>query len=328
MDAKELMESIDIVEYLSQYVQLEQRGEEWWGLSPFKDEKTPSFSVRPETGRFFDFSSGIGGNALTFTKYYFGCTGREAYERLADYAGLTPDQIEKRRKLSATSVCRQFSELCDAKKAASPTILSPDIMLRYDENPGKLKIWTDEGISPEILRKFEVKYDPFSDAIVYPIRDFDGSIVNIGARTLKPDWKEKGLRKYSYYYKWGGSMNVIYGAHENLDAIRSKKEIILFEGCKSVLKAASFGVENCGALLTSHLNPGQMRLLIRLGCNVTFALDKEVNIRKDHNIAKLLRYANVFYFYDRDGLLDEKDSPADRGVEVFQKLYEGRLRYR
>ena len=330
MEPKELLQIIDIVEYLSQFLELEQRGDEWWGISPFTvpPEKTPSFSVRPETGRFFDFSSGIGGNALTFTKYYFHCDGREAYEKLAHFAGLTEDEIVRRRKLSTTSVCRQFSGCGCEKKEANPTILSPDIMLRYEKDAEKTGIWTDEGISPAMIEKFDVRYDRFANAIVYPIRDLDGNIVNIGSRTLKPDWKEKGLRKYTYYYKWGGAMGVIYGAYENQDAIRRENEIILFEGCKSVLKASSFGVENCGALLTSHLNPEQMRLLIRLGCNVTFALDKEVDIRKDHNIQKLRRYANVFYLYDRDGLLDEKDSPVDRGEEIFRKLYEGRIRYR
>ena len=72
----------------------------------------------------------------------------------------------------------------------------------------------------------------------------------------------------------------------------------------------------------------QMKILIRLGCDVVFAFDKDVDIRKDHNIAKLRNYVNVFYLRDRDKLLSEKDSPVDRGEAVFRKLYEGRLRYR
>ena len=60
--------------------------------------------------------------------------------------------------------------------------------------------------------------DIFSDRIVYPIRNPDGTIVNIGGRTLDPDWKEKKLRKYCYFHSWG-TMQTIYGYAENLKDI-------------------------------------------------------------------------------------------------------------
>ena len=96
----------------------------------------------------------------------------------------------------------------------------------------------------------------------------------------------------------------------------------------SVLKAASGGIENTGAILTSHLNPEQMKILAKLGFNVVFALDKDVNIREDHNIAILKNYVNVTYIYDAADWLDEKDAPVDKGEEIFRELYERRFRYR
>ena len=140
-------------------------------------------------------------------------------------------------------------------------------------------------------------------------------------------WKEKELRKYTYFSGWG-EMNVIYGLVENLDEILKRREIIIFEGCKSVLIADTWGIRNCGALLTSHLNPQQLKLLVKLGVRVVFALDKEVRIRDDHNIDKLRRYVNVEYLWDKKDLLDDKDSPVDKGQEVFQELYGQRLKYR
>ena len=113
-----------------------------------------------------------------------------------------------------------------------------------------------------------------------------------------------------------------------MEYILDKKEVIIFEGCKSVLLADSWGIHNTGALLTSHLNPNQMKILARLGIRVVFALDKEVRVRDDHNIGKLKRYTAVEYLWDREDLLDEKDAPVDKGLEVFEKLYEQRLRYR
>ena len=163
--------------------------------------------------------------------------------------------------------------------------------------------------------------------MVYPIRDLEGNIVNIGGRTLDPDWKEKKLRKYTYLSGWG-EMSVIYGLYENMKSILEKKEVIIFEGCKSVLVADSWGVHNTAALLTSHLSPQQMKILARLGVRVVFALDKEIDIKKDHNVNKLKQYVNVEYVCDRDDLLNDKDAPVDRGVDVFNSVYWNRRKFR
>ena len=82
MELSELIQSIDIVAYISQFVELEQKGDEWWGLSCFKEEKTPSFSVRKEPPCFYDYSSGIGGNVFTFVRFYHRCSAAEAVDIL------------------------------------------------------------------------------------------------------------------------------------------------------------------------------------------------------------------------------------------------------
>lgn len=329
MDLSELLETIDIVEYISQFVELEEKGGEYWGISPFTSppERTPSFSVRRESGRFYDFSSGLGGNAYTFARYYFKCSKREALEKIKEFAGYDGKIMAPVEKMSATKVCQKYSKPKTHQKESTAKPLPEDIMDRYENRPEKLQIWRDEGISDEVMSRFQVKYDSFSDRIVYPIRRSDGKIINIGGRTLDPAWKEKKLRKYNYYYKWG-RMEVIYGLFENMDSILEKHEIIIFEGCKSVLKAATWGITNCVAALTSHINPDQMKILVKLGCDVVFAFDKEVDPREDHNVQKLKSYVNVFYLHDKDDLLDEKDSPIDQGQEVFLKLYNDRRRYR
>lgn len=324
-ELRDLIESIDIVAYISQFVDLEQRGEEYWGLSPFKDEKTPSFSVRPSPPCFYDYSSGIGGNVFTFTRYYFHCSTTEAVNKLKEYAGEDGEIAYRREKLDATRVCMQFLPKKTQRKASSGIILPDDVMEKYETRPEKLEIWRREGISDASMEKFQVRYDSFSDRIVYPIRNPDGKIVNVGGRTLDPAWKDKKLRKYTYFYNWG-TMDTIYGIAENMEAIKKQDEVILFEGCKSVLIADSWGIHNTGALLTSHLNPNQLKILVRLACRVVFALDRDVDIRKDHNIQKLRQYCRVEYLYDRDGLLEQKDSPVDRGEEVFRQLYECRNR--
>lgn len=327
MELSDLIESIDILEYISQFVELEQRGDEWWGLSCFRDEKTPSFSVRTEPPVFFDYSSGIGGNVFTFVRYYNNCGAKEAVEILKRYAGVDGETVTSRDKMATTIACKKYRRVKQTQKQSKGTVLPDCYMERYEDNPEKLQAWMDEGISRESLERFSVKYDSFSDRLVYPIRNLIGRIVNIGGRTLDPEWKMKGLRKYTYFFGWG-AMDTIYGLYDNMDEIMKRKEVILFEGCKSVLLADTWGVKNTGAILTSHLNPQQMKILARLGCRVVFALDKEVRVREDHNIQRLKNYVDVEYLWDSDDLLDEKDAPVDKGAEVFKKLYERRLRYR
>lgn len=327
MELNDLIENINIVEYLSQFIDLEERNGEFWGLSPFTQEKTPSFSIRENPPVFYDYSSGIGGNVFTFVRHYNNCSAKEAIEILKKFIGFDGEMQAPRQKMSATMTCKKFATPQRRQKQSAITVLSEDYMERYEKRPDKLAVWKQEGISEASLERFQVCYDGFSDRLVYPIRNIDGEIVNIGGRTLDPDWKEKKLRKYTYFHPWG-TMETIYGLFENLEYILEKKEVILFEGCKSVLIADTWGIKNCAAILTSHLNPAQMKILAKLGCRVVFALDKDVRIRDDHNIKILKNYIDVDYLWDRADLLDDKDAPVDKGVEVFKQLYAERLRYR
>ena len=327
MELSDLLESVDILEYISQFVELEQKGDEWWGLSCFREEKTPSFSVRTDPPVFYDYSSGIGGNVFTFVRFYNKCSAEEAIEILKSYAGLSGVDIRPKEKMAATITCKKYRKPKRTEKQSKGTILPDNYMERYENRKDKLQAWLDDGISAESLERFAVKYDAFSDRLVYPIRNLAGKIVNIGGRTLDPEWKAKNLRKYTYFFGWG-TMDTIYGLYDNLAEILKKREIILFEGCKSVLLADTWGIRNCASLLTSHLNPHQMKILARLGCRVVFALDKEIRIREDHNIQKLKNYVEVEYLWDRNDLLDEKDAPVDKGRDVFLRLYEERMRFR
>lgn len=327
MELSDLIDSVNIVEYISQFVEMEEKGGEWWGLSPFKDEVTPSFSVRENPPCFYDFSSGKNGSLLNFIKYYNKCSFGEAVEILKKYVGCD-GEIKPTKKMAAVEVAKRYRGRKKQTKVSQTKVLPDDYMLRYEKNPEKLAVWEAEGISKASLERFQVAYDSFSDRLVYPIRNINGEIVNVGARTLDPQWKQKKLRKYSYMFSWDGGMNTVFGLSENMKYILQKKEVILFEGAKSVMIADSWGVRNTGALLTSHCSAFQLKILAKLGVRVVFALDKEIVIREDPNITKLKRYTSVEYIWDRENLLDEKDSPVDKGVETFMKLYEGRLHYR
>lgn len=326
MELSELIESIDILQYISQYTDFTEKNGEYWALSPLKQENTPSFSVRRETNTFYDFSSGIGGNVLTFVRYHDKCGYHTAIEKLKEYVGIKGD-ISVSKKISAVEIAKRFAPPKRKLPKNKSVILPDDYMDRYNFDTKKLSIWTNEGISLESLDRFQVRYDEFSDRIVYPIRDIRGKIINIGGRTLDEHWKENGLRKYTYFKSWG-ELNTIYGISENMRCIEEKREIILFEGCKSVLLADTWGIHNTCAILTSHLNPNQMKILAQLACRVVFAFDKDVNIKLDHNIKRLKQFVKVEYIWDRNNLLSDKDSPVDKGIDVWEKLYNEKMTWR
>ena len=108
MEIEELIQSIDIVEYISQYVELTQKGDEWWGLSCFKSENTPSFSVRKDPPFFYDYSSGIGGNLYRFIMEIKHCTPAEAVEEMVRFSGVDAESVKPREKMAATIDCKRY----------------------------------------------------------------------------------------------------------------------------------------------------------------------------------------------------------------------------
>lgn len=334
MEVSEILEQADIAEYISQYTDgYEEKSGELWCISPLNpSEKTPSFSIRPGTNCFFDFSTGQGGNLLEFVKLHDHCSLMEAIARVKEFFHIDDGGEgagEAHIRLTASSVAKKFRAREPARSKVTAGILPPDYMERFPFDKRKLKAWADEGISYEVMARYGVRYDPVDNRIVYPIKNTAGEIFCVSGRTCDPLWKEKKLRKYTYTSSIG-ALPCIYALSDHLTYIKEQKEIILFEGCKSVLKMATWGFENTGALLTSHLSESQMSILIKLasfsGVRVVFALDSDVDITADRYICQLKHYATVEWVHNTDDLLQVKDSPVDRGLDIWQTLYAGRIR--
>lgn len=326
MEISEIVEKANIVEYISQYCSLEEQNGEWWGLSPLKDENTPSFSVNEEKQIFYDFSSGVGGNIITFIQKYHKCNFKQALNILKKYVGINNDcEINfNNNRLSTIKIAKKFKKHTNSKKNAKYSILPENYMEKYEFDKDKLRIWTDEGITEEELIKYNVMYDSLSNRIVFPLRSMSGEIINIIGRTLDEDYKNKKMPKY-IYFKPLGILDTLYGFFENQINIVEKNEIIIFEGSKSVMKADTFDVKNSVAILTSHLNQYQMLLLVKLGVRVVFALDEDINILEDENINRLKKYVKIEIIRNMDGILGRKMSPVDAGKENWDYLYQHRV---
>lgn len=330
MEASEIVAAVDMTEYISQYVDLKSKGRELWGLSPFNAERTPSFSLDPQKKYFYDFSAGFGGNLVDFVMAHDHCTVAQAINKLKQYAHISEDADGKPvQRLSMVSVAKRYRSDQRAPPQCTAKILPDNYMDRYEFRKDKLKSWADEGIPYDLMWKYQIRYDAFDDRIVYPIRNLDGKIFCVSGRTCDPDYKAKGLRKYTYTTSIG-SLPALYGFWENREAILEKKEAIVFEGCKSVLKSAAYGFPNGVALLTSHLSPFQLETMIRLasfhGIRFVFALDADVDITRDKNISRLKSYARVEWIKNVGNMLGEKDAPVDSGKDTFEKLYNMRVK--
>ena len=330
LEISDILEAVDILDYISQYCEFEEKGGEFWCLSPFKDEKTPSFSVDPSQQIFYDFSSGKGGNIISFIQEYHHVSLSKAIQMAEEYSGLaSSDGADKTTissaKMEAARIARRFKSSLKKEKSGTGQILPPDCMAKYEFRKDKLQLWADEGITFDIMQRFQVRYDALSDRIVHPIRDYGGNIINICGRTCDPDFKQKKIRKYTYFNSFG-TLNTLFGFSDNRESIIQKKEIILFEGAKSVMKACGWGFDNSAALLTSHLSRQQFMFLVNLcswhGVSVVFALDSDVDVLKDQHVKLLRSYAPVYAVRNCDDILEPKDAPVDKGEEAWNMLYE------
>lgn len=325
--------AINVVDYAAQYLDLNEYRGEYWAICPFHENDTdPSLSFNREKNVFNCFGCKTSGSTIQFVMYYHNLSFPKAIEHLINYANLT---IVKRERSEILEYLRKIQYKKKNKKQIEREYLPDNIMNRYVKKP--VVEWLNEGIKQEILDKYNVRYDVCGNRIVFPIIDINGKIIAVKGRTLFSNYEELGLTKYIYYQEIGTN-DFLYGLYQNLQYIKEKNEVIIFEGAKSVYKAEGYGYKNVISLETSNINEDQMRLLLQLKCDVVFALDQGVKITtqkvkniKDKkytyvNIGLLPKLTNVYVIEDRFSLLQPKDSPVDQGKEVWEKLYEARYK--
>lgn len=199
--------------------------------------------------------------------------------------------------------------------------------------------WLEDHISAAAMDKYNIKYSITQNKIIIPHFDASGALVGIRGRALN-EWEIENLGKYmpvqieNKWYSHPLSLN-LYGLNFNKDNILKYGICYVFESEKSVLQAESFSFPNCAvASCGSNLNKYQVDLLVRY-CHpreIVVCYDKEELPGEHKYFDKLYHicekykyYANMSFIYDRNGLLDLKDSPSDRGQITFEKLLEERI---
>ncbi len=201
--------------------------------------------------------------------------------------------------------------------------------------------WLDDGISAEVMKRFNILYSPLENSVIIPHYNSDNELVGIRSRLLDKELAEKygkymptSIEGKLYRHPLGFNL---YGLNTNKNNISRIGMAIIAEGEKSVLQAETFlGRENnvvCAAC-GSNINKWQIMKLIK-DCTVqeiVIAFDKE-NDEDGKYYSKLFAlckkyspYCNFSFIYDTGGLLGEKESPFDKGAEVFYELIDKRIR--
>lgn len=199
--------------------------------------------------------------------------------------------------------------------------------------------WLSEGISQASMDKYEISFSISQNKIIIPHRDVFGNLVGIKGRALD-EWEIENLGKYmpvqieNQWYNHQTGLN-LYGLNYNKDTIRRYGIVYVFEGEKSVLKLESLGFPALGvAVGGSSFNKFQLELLIKNARprEVVLCFDKEQIAGDNTYFNKLYKmctqYKNLVqmsFIYDRENLLNLKDSPVDMGADVFRRLLSRRV---
>lgn len=322
---QQINENADLFEYVSQFIEMEQRGNDYFGHCPLHIDNTPSFSITPAKNSYYCFSCGKSGGIIGYLMDYEGLPFDKAVKKAAELANMDLSKMCKSHTVSFLKKLRTYA--LKPNIAFEHDILDVSELDKYKKEP--IWEWIDEGIEPEVMDLFEIMADTKQNRIVYPVYDINGNLINIKARTRYANYKKMKIPKYINYYPVG-VMDYFQSLNMTLPYIKEKNEVIIFESIKSVMKMYGWGYKNCVSAEKHTLTKEQENLLVKLKVNIVFAYDSDVNYRQKDvgkTLEKLKRVTNVYIIEDKHKLLggaETKNSPADCGKEIWDELYETR----
>lgn len=302
----QIFEAARIEEVVGDFVQLKKAGSNYKGLSPFTNEKTASFVVSPAKGIYKCFSSGRGGNAVSFLMELEKLSYPEALKYLANKYGIeieesipSPEELEKQSEREALSAVVKYAAkyfqnqlwnstegksiaLSYLKERGFSNTTLETFQIGY--NPGGWDTFTTQALqdqySMDILQKAGLSkegkqgkaFDFFNGRIIFPILSSTGSEIAFGGRTMESN--PKGAKYFNspesdLYHK----SKVLYGLYQAKKSVVSLDECFLVEGYTDVLALFQSGVENVVASAGTSLTGDQIRLIKRFTPNITVLYD-------------------------------------------------------
>ena len=292
----------DIVSVISEYVKLQRKGSSYFGLCPFHNEKSPSFSVSPDKQMYYCFGCGAGGNVFTFIQEYENYSFPEAMKFLAERAGITlPEKEysqEERRaqdlrtrilnvnKMAAkyyyyqlrTENGRQAMEYLKNRCLSDETIRSFGLGYSNKYSNDLYLYLKKQGVSDELLRESGLMnvderkgmYDKFWNRVIFPIMDVNNRVIGFGGRVMG-DGKPKYLNSPETAV-FDKSRN-LYGL--NVARTARKKSMLVCEGYMDVISMHQAGFKNSVASLGTALTTQHASLLKRYTDEVILTYDSD-----------------------------------------------------
>lgn len=295
----EIRESADIVDIIKNYIPLELKGKNYFGVCPFHQDHSPSMSVSKEKQMYKCFSCGAAGNVFTFVSNYENITFIEAVVKVAGILGISVGDYTT-TKPKEKYEC-EYNAMDLALKFYQNTLSTKDggaareYLLKRGLNEEMQKVFdiglstTSDKLYPFLKQKgMDEKFildlglitqeegsikDTFKDRILFPIHDAKGHVVGFTGRVYKGDYKPKYLNsKENHIFKKG---NILFNYHRARDAIRTKKEVVIVEGNMDAIRMYVSGIKNTIALMGVSLTKEQIDLIRNLHATVILMLDND-----------------------------------------------------
>lgn len=300
-----VFETARVEEVIGDFVNLKRAGSNFKGLSPFSDERSPSFMVSPAKGIWKDFSTGKGGNSVKFLMEHSQFTYPEAIRYLAKKYNIEIEETEQSEAEKANTDIRESMYLVSEFAAK----YFQDVLVNSEEGKAiGLSYFKERGFTNETIKKFNLGYSPetwdaltkealgkgykleflestgltiaredrpfdrFKGRVMFPIQSMSGRVLGFGGRILTND---KKAAKYlnspesDIYHK----SKVLYGIYHAKQAIAKQNNCYLVEGYTDVIQFNQAGIENVVASSGTALTPDQIRLINRLTRNITVLFD-------------------------------------------------------
>ena len=300
-----VFETARLEEVIGDFVQLKKSGSNFKGLSPFTDERTPSFMVSPVKQIWKDFSSGKGGNVVAFLMEHEHFSYPEAIRYLAKKYNIEIEETEQNDAQKAAASARESMYLVSSY---ANTFFQEAL---WETTPGKtigLSYFRERGFTDQTIRDFQLGYSPdewgaltdaavkagyqleflektgltivkedkkfdrFKGRVMFPIHSMSGRVLGFGGRILTQD---KKAAKYmnSPESEIYNKSKVLYGLFQSKQSIAKADNCYLVEGYTDVIQMHQRGVKNVVSSSGTALTPEQIRLIRRLTPNITVLFD-------------------------------------------------------
>ncbi len=299
---EEIKARLRVSDVVGRRVKLTRRGREFVGLSPFNQEKTPSFTVNDQKAFYHCFSSGKHGDVFSFLQEVEGLTFPEAVERLAEEVGLevprtshrSKQEIEKKRSLmDVVELAAQYFEAglqgdaggtarryLDGRKLAPKTWRQFRLGYAPEARTGLLSHLKAKDVPVDMMEQAGLLskndagdvYDKFRNRIMFPIADTRGRVIGFGGRAL-----EKGTNRPKYLNSPETPLfhkgRILYNHHLARQAAHDTQSILVAEGYMDVIGLAQAGIAHAVAPLGTALTGDQLSLLWRMAPEPVLCFD-------------------------------------------------------